>query len=1026
MSVTPSPLLSEVGQQSDTLWERLQRKLRGAEVPPPESVAKILGPWARACARGDFAALLRRLSWDAVDPQQAAAALSAGRAHAAPRPWLDVLEEYVKAAAAGADTGGSQEKTPFVELWLPWVSVAEARLARHPHGTGVLTDAGAASIRRNLLVDIGRLSESAAYHRFCEVRGEKPAPGSEVYEGFIGACLADPLRELYTRFPVLARQTAVRVEQWCDAMGELLSRYRDDRPDIARDLFAGEDPGPIVDVGAGVSDRHFGGREVLLLTTASGARLVYKPRSLDPERAFADFVGWCDTKGLGSVPPVARIMCREGYGWMEWVAADEIRDAETYYRRAGALIAIAYLLGAEDLHAENLVASAAGPVVVDAEVLLQPVFAADTTGEDEGAVADVHSCLSSGLLTQILGGGRENRDIGGLTAPMQRRESRRDWSGINTDQMAVEIHDADVEPYASVARGPAGRLEPEAYRHDVCGGFAEAYRWLLARRSELLAEGGPIAVMASTEVRVLFRESQEYGRVLQLGGVARNQRSGLTGGWLQEAMLSDAVAASELSPLWPLWAVERSALERGDVPWFSVRADSTRMEIEDHEGIDGVFGCSGVDAVRRRLEGWGEEGLSRQLGLLRASLIRHRETPEYLVALAAGGDESLDVGAMHEAATEVAAAIGRHVVSRIESDVSRIESDPAPTRWDLGSGDLGVAFFLSCLETATGDDSLGLSVSRLLEPLSRDVEKTELWDRLPIGGFSGLGSVAWTLAWLARQREAPELLTTATSIAQMITAERIDSCEDFDVERGCAGAILGLLAVAAETDDRTLVARARRCGEHLLARQQPVGSTGAAWRNRRGLMQTGWMHGAAGVARALAALGQRCGDERFTVAAIAALAYERNLYDPARRNWPVFLVDRLGTRKRTEWMVSCCRGAPGVALARLYLPASLLDETIEAEREIALETTASTASGPFDHLCCGLFGAELGARVSGARDRWRDAQRARQGARYRKPRAGRDRWLLRLPEPLLQPALRTGLPLWPGGYWLSSVAPDRA
>jgi len=64
---------------------------------------------------------------------------------------------------------------------------------------------------------------------------------------------------------------------------------------------------------------------------------------------------------------------REEYGWAEFVAPSSLPDegaAQAYFGAAGGLLAVAWLLGARDLHMDNVVATAAGPVVVDAEAVL--------------------------------------------------------------------------------------------------------------------------------------------------------------------------------------------------------------------------------------------------------------------------------------------------------------------------------------------------------------------------------------------------------------------------------------------------------------------------------------------------------------------------------------------------------------------------------------------------------------------------------------------------------------------------------
>src|SRR5437870_1639816 len=56
----------------------------------------LLIPWARACALGDREALLRRLSWDAIDVQVARAAMAAEAPRDFPvAPWVGRFSDFV-------------------------------------------------------------------------------------------------------------------------------------------------------------------------------------------------------------------------------------------------------------------------------------------------------------------------------------------------------------------------------------------------------------------------------------------------------------------------------------------------------------------------------------------------------------------------------------------------------------------------------------------------------------------------------------------------------------------------------------------------------------------------------------------------------------------------------------------------------------------------------------------------------------------------------------------------------------------
>ncbi len=80
-----------------------------------------------------------------------------------------------------------------------------------------------------------------------------------------------------------------------------------------------------------LSDRHNGGRSVLIVTFEDGARIVYKPKDLRLDVAWHDLIARLN----GSAPPLelraVRAIARENYGWTEFIdhtgCADPDRSA---------------------------------------------------------------------------------------------------------------------------------------------------------------------------------------------------------------------------------------------------------------------------------------------------------------------------------------------------------------------------------------------------------------------------------------------------------------------------------------------------------------------------------------------------------------------------------------------------------------------------------------------------------------------------------------------------------------------------
>jgi len=332
-------------------------------------------------------------------------------------------------------------------------------------------------------------------------------------------------------------------------------------------------------------------------------------------------------------------------------------------------------------------------------------------------------------------------------------------------------------------------------------------------------------------------------------------------------------------------------------------------------------------------------------------------------------------------------------------------SDPAGRPARLGSslydGATGVALFLAAVEHATGSRERRELILQALGPVRRQLAQLagdpESAPRFNLGGMTGLGGYLYSFLWIGRWLGEPALLEEAAEIAALITPARIAADEYLDVMHGCAGAVLGLLALDStlgEISERgaALLDRARACGEHLLCQRVSHQRQPRAWPARGGQPLCGFAHGATGIAYALTRLFERTRDTRFLEAAEEGIAFERLHYVPEQGNW--LILDSPGAHFFTGW----CHGAPGIALGRAGMPALAESPGMRQETLSALQTTLTCGEAARDFLCCGEMGkAEVLLRaheILGYEGLLAGAVRVASGAvAGSRSREGRYRWL---------------------------------
>ncbi len=958
----------------------------------PSEAAEVVQLWKQAFA-GDEAAFARRLSWDGLTPDSAARAVAGvARPPAALIAWTGWLETFAAHAAsvleswnAGALSDAAwpdeADEPPFIELWIAPMRAGRDALsaAASPAARALLSPDATRTLERQLVREITAWAERATFECFRETLG------ADRYRRFIASQLGAGLLPLWKAFPVLARQTAWIVERWVATTAELLTRLEADRATLAEHFAAGADPGRVESIEPGLSDPHEGRRRVSLLRFTSGLELVYKPRSLGIDVAFAGLLGWAEAHGLPAVPPRLAVLDRGRHGWVGVArhAALASREAgHEYFRKSGALLCLAHALRATDLHMENVIATSSGPVVVDLEPLLQPVKRSDATGLDRAAAStephDVpDSCLSSGLLSLYeIGTDGSVFDMGGLrgTGRGTLKLTRRVWQGQRTDDLQYSDVATFTTRTANAAIAGDETLQPDDFAGDVVAGFGETYRWLVAHRDALLAPGGPLDRFATSRTRVIPRSTSQYMMLSAVLAAPRYQRDGATRSVALDVLLRPFATHVERPAVWPALVAERQALEALDVPYFSAGCDDTAVfagaggaeaATAAEPLVRGYFSTSGLDGVRARLRAMTDDDALREEDVVARALA---ESPR--VRLTGGGapmpapvDD--DRARLLDAARWIGLVLAerrRPTTGGVTWRSVRAEARETTTcPHTLYQGTIGTALFFAALYATTNEDRWADIARAAIDPIVDAVASGGLkrWtDGIGVG--DGLGSLAYGLTIAGTLLDEPAYVDVAPTVGDAVL-NRIETEDQVDALSGLAGGILALLAIHRVRPSERWLSGAKACGWRLLVDlDRENGGTG--WRSPDGKVLLGFAHGAAGIAHALDRLADATGEADAQAAAAGARRFVRAQYVPAAANWPIAAsaTGRATTAPMTAW----CHGSPGILLGEV-LAAGGLDTSYDWGP--ALTNVARWTALRSDHLCCGTLGrAEVLLRIGEA------------------------------------------------------------
>lgn len=818
-------------------------------------------------------------------------------------------------------------------------------------------------------------------------RGELQGDTStERYQHFV-ASLGDPgrRRELLQAYPVLARLLAVRIGYWRRFARELLARLCADWQELRNHFRGGADLGPLCRLSGRLGDSHRGGRSVVALEFATGVTVIYKPRSLAVDVHFSELQAWLHERGWQPALRVPAVLPRSGYGWAEFCAPKPCHsDAQVrrFFQRQGGLLALLYLLQATDVHSENVVACGEHPVIVDLEGLMQPQLPAPSAGTAATRASRLlaTSVLRVGYLPFKSWGhadaaGVDISALGAEAGSMSPFDVPR-YERLGTDQFRIGRGRVPLRGRPSRPTLRAGQpVDVAEHVESLLDGFTRMYRLLAAHRRELVAAKGPLAAFRRDPIRVVLRETRTYGVLLFESYHPDVLRDALERDLLLDRLWVEVVRRAELEPLIP---AERADLASGDVPCFTTRPDSVDLDTGDGALLPGFFATSGFEAVREVVGRLGEADLERQSWLVRASMAgtgggeRHWQPPDLVArARATASTSSPSPEAELEPGRLLAAA--RAIGDRLHALAipgdggaawlglaagGQARSPAVVLGCDLYHGTAGIALFLAELARLTQEDKYDRLVRAALGTLQRQVEQTGP-QHGAIGGFSGWGGILYAYTALAAGGAHPELLDEAEILAERRLPALIDDDRQFDVIAGAAGCLVCLLALHRHRPSPAVLALAERCGDHLIRHARHTGE-GVGWVNGKLSVRplTGFSHGTAGIAWALARLARVTGQPRFEATARDALRHERGCFLPDQRNWPD--LRRSGTFDGSAGPARCmtawCHGAPGIGLSRLDLLPHLADPMLEQEIRHAVAATITSGFGTNHSLCHGDLG----------------------------------------------------------------------
>ncbi|WP_330633581.1 type 2 lanthipeptide synthetase LanM [Halocatena halophila] len=614
MNFTQEEKVSIAGK-ARTLQERVAHPAPSGDVV--EEPKKWIEEWSDRVADGDPARFSKRLERLGLSQDEIRVRI---RRHGWPteKPlpdWIDRLDELIQFVAQHDSPPNDREGAadrPFAPLLSSSVSYAETHLDQHTFSSHL--SASARDDLREVLAS--RLESYCAHPLFIEfktfIAKRDPSlafndiedardPPQQYYEQFVEELRDGGLKAFFTEYAFLGRLVGSIIVDWQSMVAEFSERLDSDYDQLVATFGKGHPLGAVTALDP-LGEPHHGGRYVFRLVLESGQSIAYKPRSLAVEEAFNEFLSWVNRTSEFPSFRTPTYLSRDTHGWMEWISTEVCAtsdDARAYFRRAGMLIALLYGLNFSDGNLENVIAAGDQPVLIDLETLAQP-DAADDMLPVSGNTRQ--TLLASVLRTGLVPFELPTEDVHGTSGfgsnqAFSPEAECREFQNINTDVMDLTYQQGKAIEGDNLPKLNESVVSADEYIEDIIGGFDEMFQFL--RQQGERAGSPPLSCFEGIDIRVLFRSTTSYAKILTLLTTPAYLRSGLPFGCKVEE-LAKPLLSNKTDAVWPLYESERMSLLHCDFPRFEATTDESVIRGDD-QTVEEFFEVTGCQRIRQRL-----------------------------------------------------------------------------------------------------------------------------------------------------------------------------------------------------------------------------------------------------------------------------------------------------------------------------------------------------------------------------------------------------------------------------------------
>lgn len=684
------------------------------------------------------------------------------------------------------------------------------------------------------------------------------------------------LEYILQSYPVLCGQLIQFQENYKLFILQFCERIKSDIENLCKEFKIPDTARNLIGIRPFCGDLHRKGNSTisLILSNPSGElhKFYYKPKSLSTDVVWNAIITRLWHLGLRKTVFLTTNIDKGCYGWQKEEEADlEVTSADelkSFCFNQGVNIALAYILGVQDLIADNILVKRDLPVFFDLEMLFSPISttAGDYLTKSTIAKRYLQGVIKTGLIPCF---GFETLNQTGF-----------DNSGLCINSGKKNTPNFGQNPF---------------YSQELLNGFDYACNFINTHRKEFVkilreeVKGNPL-LQTRYLVRFTFNYAQLFralyspfcqGEITQHHLTLENLWRGYNKNVLNEDIIQDEIRQ----------------IFQGDIPLFTTFPNCTNLYNENGDLlVRDYFQCSGLEASIQRIENFSEKEACIQKDVIKRALYIH-STSNSLEDLSSyiNMDKLKNLDLVSQIAYFLYSLPQEEdpmYFTYVDYTISKDDIwDQGVQHLDFFQGVTGVGVFFMAWYKYSHDIHAKTIINKIYNQAIEYLRNNRyvLLDspvvKLGVMNFPTSILYYYIMGYKILGDECPILADEDLALILDYIEKKYTKDNYIDYFSGSTGLSLILIELFNVRPSKRLQQVILHLGNHLLQSASIISPQMTSWDKKTFSLWGGFAHGNSSISYALFKLWSFTGEEKFYLVAVKALAYDQALFDSKKQCW---------------------------------------------------------------------------------------------------------------------------------------------